>query len=817
LETLLTDLRHAVRTLRTNPGFTAVAVITLALGIGANTAIFSVVNALILRQPPFKDPNRIVYLWETDLTVGLDRGIVSPANFVDWRDQNAVFEKISAWRTWFYRLTGDAEPEQVWGVRTSANFFDLLGVDASYGRTFLPEEELPGRDQVVVLSHRLWQQRFGGEPDLLGRSIDIDDKPFTVVGILPADFNLFGSKRSYDLWMPFDFARGRLARDDYSLIVFARLKREVALERAQSEMGSIAERLAQSYPATNQNRGINVITLQQNQLLTLKPALIILLAAAGFVLLIACVNVANLLLARAATKQRETALRVALGASNGRLIRALLTESILLSILGGILGLLLSSWALDLLRAILPAGVDEIPRADWIVIDRTVLYFALITSIFTGTLFGLAPALQVNRFELNQAIKLNGSSTAGSTRWRLMDMFVVAEIALAMILLIGAGLMIRSLLRLLDVQPGFNPDRLLTMQVWLPESRYAEGRTIAAFYLQALDRIRQIPGVQSASAADFLPMSGWSDLTAFEIDGRAETAPDKQEVVQYRVIDFDYFRVMDIPLIRGRSFDDKDRAGSNGVVIINDTMASRFLAGQNPIGQRIRTSFPHANAPWRPKPNDAWLTIVGIAQDVRDIGPTYESGPELYLPYLQSPSPLMRLVIRPRSENTALALDIRRELLSLDKDQPVTEVKGMNEIISESSFRRRLNTILLGLFAGLALILASIGIYGLMRYAVAQRTREIGIRAALGARPRDVLRVIMLRGMMLTLVGLMIGVAGALALTRLMSNLLFGVSASDPVTYAAISLVLTGVALVACLVPAREAIKVDPMIALRHE
>jgi putative ABC transport system permease protein len=377
--------------LRTNPGFTVVAVITLALGIGANTAIFSVVNATHSAATTVQRPKSNRLPWETNPTVGLDRGIVSPANFVDWRDQNAVFERISAWRTWFYRITGDAEPEQVWGVRTSANFFDLLGVDASYGRTFRSDEEVPGRDQVVVLSHRLWQQRFGSNPDLVGRSINIDDRPFTVVGILPADFNLFGSRRSYDLWMPFDFGQGRLARDDYSLIVFARLKQAVALELAQSEMSSIAERLAQAYPATNQNRGIKVITLQQNQLLTLKPALMILFAAAGFVLLIACVNVANLLLARAATKQRETALKIVLGASHGRLIRALLTENILLSILGGILGLLLSSWALDLLRAILPAGVDEIPRADWIVIDRTVLYFTFIVSIFTGVLLDLRP------------------------------------------------------------------------------------------------------------------------------------------------------------------------------------------------------------------------------------------------------------------------------------------------------------------------------------------------------------------------------------------------------------------------------------------
>ena len=817
MDTLLRDLQHAVRTIRNNPGFSAIALIALALGIGANTAIFSVINALILRPPPFKDADRIVYLWETNPTIGLDRGIVSSANFVDWREQSTAFEQISAWRTWFYRLTGDGEPEQVWGVRTSANFFDLLGVEPSHGRTFLIGEELPGSDQVVVLSHRIWTGRFGADPNIVGRSINIDDKPFTVIGILPADFNLFGGSRSYDLWMPFDFGRGQLGRDDYSLIVFARLKREVSLDRAQSEMNAIAERLAQGYPATNQNRGIKVITLQENQVLDLKPPLMILLTAAGFVLLIACVNVANLLLARGATRQRETALKIALGASRGRLIRALLTESILLSVIGGLLGLLVALWGLDLLRALLPTGVAEVPRTDWIVIDRTVLCFAILISILTGVAFGLAPALQVDRFELNQAIKDNGINSAVSIRRRLMDFFVVGEIALAMILLVGAGLMIRSFWKFIGVQPGFNPENLLTMQVWLPESRYAEPGAIAAFYRQALDRIRQRPEIQSATAVDFLPSSGWSDFTAFEIDGRAASHPEQKTVVQYRVIDYDYFRVMGIPLIRGRSFDDTDRDGSNAVVIINDAMARRFWPGQDPLGQRIRTAFPNAKAPWRPKTSNEWLTIVGITQDVKEIGATYESNPELYLPYLQNPSALMRLVIRSGADNADLASDIRGEILAIDKDQPVTEVKGMNQILKEASFRRSFNATLLGLFAAVALALASIGIYGVMRYAVSQRTRELGIRIALGAQPRDVLMVIMGRGLTLTVVGVVIGAAGALAVTRLMSNLLFGVRASDPLTFVTISLILAGVALGACFIPARQALKVDPMVALRHE
>ena len=448
--------------LRKNPAFTAVALVALALGIGANTALFSVVNALLLRPPPFKDPHRLVYLWETNPKIGLDRGIVSPADLADWRDQSNAFEHISAWRTWFYRLGGDGDPEQVWGVRTSASFFELLGVEALQGRTFLADEEQSGRNQVVILSHRIWERRFGADPDLVGKTIAIDDRPFAVVGILPPDFNLFGGSRSYDLWMPFDFARGSLSRDDYSLIVFARLKEGVALEQAQIEMNAIAARLGHAYPETNQNRGVKVITLQENQILTLKPALLILLAAAGFVLLIACVNVANLLLARSATKQRETAVKMALGASRRRLIRELLTESMLLSVVGGALGLLLAPWGLDLLRAILPAGVDEIPRSDWIGIDRTVLAFTLLISLLTGMVFGLAPAFQVSQTGMNEALKYSGERSAGGARGRkLMDSFVVGEIALAMVLLLGAGLMIRSFLNFLAVDPGLDPEERL--------------------------------------------------------------------------------------------------------------------------------------------------------------------------------------------------------------------------------------------------------------------------------------------------------------------------------------------------------------------
>jgi putative ABC transport system permease protein len=820
MESFWQDLRFGARMLRKQPAFSAVAVVALALGIGANTAIFSVINALLLRPLPFKHADRLVYVWETNPKIGLDRGIVSPPDFADWREQNGVFEHISAFRTWFYRLSGGGDPEQVWGVRTSASFFELLGVEPQTGRTFLPEEEQPGRDQVVIISHGLWERRFGADPGLIGHAITIDDRPFTVIGILPGDFDLFGRKRAYDIWMPFDFERGQSRRDDYSVLVFARLKAGVKLDQAQVEMNAIAEGLERQYPETNQNRGVKVITLQENQALSLRPALLILLAAVGFVLLIACANVANLLLAREVTRQRESAVRMALGASQGRLIRQLLTESVLLASLGGASGLMLASWGLDLLRAALPAGVDEIPRADWIRIDPMVLGFTLLISLLTGVVFGLAPAV-VSRPNLNEALKDGRKSLAGSGRGRrLRDSLVVTEVALATVLLLGAGLMLRSFDKLTAVEPGFDPENLLTMQVWLPESKYTDGKKIAAFYQQTLERIREVPGVRSASGINFLPLSGWGDMTGFAIEGRAAPPPGQELVAEYRVIDSDYFRVMGIPLLKGRPFDEHDREEAHGVALINEAMARRYWPGDDPLGKRIRPDFPETRTPWRPIAGKAWLTVVGVAGDVKEVkelGHIDETLPEFYLPYPQNPSALMRLVVRTDAEPMSLVPALRRGLLDVDKDQPFTEIKSMKQFISESVFRSRFNTILLGVFAAVALLLAVVGIYGVITYSVTQRTREVGIRMALGATARDVLSMIVGQGMKLSLAGVGIGLAAALALTRVMRTLLFGVSATDTLTFVVVASLLAAMSLVACVVPARRAMKVDPMEALRHE
>jgi len=817
--TLLQDLRYGRRILAKNPGFTSVAVITLALGIGANSAIFSVVNAVLLRPVHFEDPDRIVRVWATNPRVDSERALPSPADFLDWRDRNHVFEQISAWRTWFYTLIGGKEPEQVWGVRTSTSFFEILRVKAALGRTFLPEEEEPGRDQVVVLSHGIWERRFGADRSLVGKTIDISGKPFTVIGVLPADFNLFGSTRPLDLWMPFVLQPEQLRRDDRSIIVFARLKAGVTLNDARAEMSTIARQLEAEYPKTNRGWGANVETMHESLVVELRPGLRILLAAVGFVLLIACANVANLLLARGTARQREFAIRGALGAGPLRLVRHLLTESVLTAILGGGLGLLFSFWALDLLRSISPGeGVGWIPHLDRIRVDRSVLGFTLLVSLLTTVLFGLAPALQVSKAKLNESLKEGGRSyTEGLQGRRLRDLLVMSEVALALVLLVGAGLMVRSFLKLLQVNPGLDPQGVLTTQVWLPESKYPESRQVAAFYDQALRRIEVLPGVLSASAINFFFLGGWGDSVAFAIEGRVEPPPGEELVADYRVIAPNYFRAMKIPLVRGRHLTEGDREGTPGVVVINETMARRFWPHEDIIGKQIRLKFPGAKAPWRPEASPSWLTIVGMVGDVRDAGRDPEVVPEVYMSYRQSPSHFMRLVVRTSPEPMSMASAVRHELLALDKDQPVMDIKTVEQFISESSFRRRFDTVLLGIFAALALLMSGVGIFGVISYSISQGKHEIGVRMALGAKPRDVLRLVVRQGMILTLIGVLAGLAGAVAVTRVLSSLLYGVRPTDPLTYAGVSLLLASVAFLASYVPARRATKVDPFVALRCE
>jgi putative ABC transport system permease protein len=813
------DLRYGARMLLKKPGFTLIASMTLGLGIGANTAIFSVVNALLVRPLPLPEPERIVYLWENNLQIGVRRGIASPANFLDWRERSRVFEHLSAWRTWFYTLTGGDQPEQVWGVRASANFFQLLGVSAQLGRTFLPQEDRAGRDSVVVISHGLWQRRFGADPNIVGQTMTIDGRPFTVVGVLPPGFSLFGTQRPYDLWMPFVLERSSQARDDHSILVFARLKAGVTLRQAQTEMSAIARQLEEEYPATNRHRGVQVITLGDNQREPLRPALLILLAAVGFVLLIVCANVANLMLARAAVRKKELAIRAALGASRLRLMQQLLIESLLLALMGGALGLLLAVGGLDLLRALLPSGgADEIPRADWIAIDRTVFGFTLVLSLVTGILFGLGPALASSRVNLNESLNEGARGLQTSRRGRRwLSALVVSEIALALVLMVGAGLLLKSFHRLLAVDPGIQPENLLTMQLWLPESKYKEDFQVAAFHQQTLERVRTLPGVRAASAINFLPLSGWGDGTGVALEGRAPRSPGDGFSVQYRVIDADYFRAMGVALMRGRAFTERDRADAEPVVIINETMARQHWLGEEPIGKRLRPIFPATGTPWRPLSSDAWLTIIGVARDVKEFGLGEGPAPQIYLSSLQHPSRLMRLVVRTASEPLTVAAAVERAVQAVDKDQPVTEIKTMEQFIAESVSRRRFNLWLLGIFAAIALVLAVAGIYGVMAYSVSARTRELGIRLALGARDADVLRLVLREGATLIVAGLALGLPAAWAALRILQSQLYDMSTTDPATFAVVALVLAGVALAACWIPARRAMRIDPLVALRYE
>lgn len=815
------DLQYGGRMLRNSPAFTIVAVLTLALGIGANTAIFSVVNTILFQPLPFPNSQQLVIVWETDANRKLIRGTAPPADFLDWRTQNQVFQHISAFQTWFYNLTGAGEPEQLWGSKVSADFFDLFEVKPVLGRTFRPDEEQPGHDQVVILSHGIWVEHFAADANVIGRSVTIDDKPYTVIGVLPAGFDLLGISRRFDLWMPLAFPPSEIRRDNPSLIVFARLKSGISLARANSDMAAISHRLSMEYPATNQGTGVRVASMHDDLTARWNNPLLLLFAAVGLVLLIACANVANLLLSRAASRQKEVAIRSALGAGRLRLIRQLLTESILLGLVGGAIGLLLGYGGLRILPAFLPppGGVSEIPRTNLIGINTTVLAFTVGIAILTGIIFGMAPAFQFSKTNLSESLKESGRSSTGGMQSRFTRSFLaVAEVGLSLVLLIGAGTLIRSIHNLLASDPGFNPRNVLSMQIWLPESRYPGTIRTRAFFQQVIDRMRSLPGVVSASAANFLPLTGWTDFANFDIAGRPSPPPRQEFVAHYRIIDPQYFQTMQIPLLRGRYFANSDNGESQGVAMINQTLAKQYWPNQDPVGQQVRVHLQEAKSvPWRPAANDAWLTIVGTVGDIEEHEFVNRKMGELYLPYLQDPSRLMRIVLRTAGPSDALASAARQAVQSVDKNEPVTEVKSMEEFLSQSVSPQSLNTTLLTFFAALALILAAIGIYGVISYGVEQRTHEIGIRLALGAQPRDVVRLIVRQGVKLALIGIVMGLGAAYALIRTLSGSMFGIASLDPVSAALAVLLLFLVAFFACYIPARRATRVDPVQSLRYE
>jgi len=812
--TLFQDLRYGVRMLAKNPGFTAVVVMTLALGIGANTAIFSVVNTVLLKPLPYKDAGRIVVVWEQNPERGWYNNIISAANFLDWRKQNHVFTQMAAVDMFkSFNLADSSRPEEVGGEQVSTSLFSLLGVSPFKGRDFLPEEDQPGGPKVVILSYGMWQRRFGGDPGLVGKSISLNNESYIVVGIMPAGFHFPPFWRDWnkgELWVP-GLNLSEPLRTYHNYVGVGRLKPGVSLAQAQAEMDTIARRIDLQYPESK-GWGVGLVPLHEQAVGETRRPLLVLLGAVGFVLLIACANVANLMLARAAGREKEIAIRTALGARRRRLIRQFLTESLLLALAGGGLGLLVAVWGVGILTSV--AGQRALgPWAsvslEDVAINGPVLAFTLLLALATGIVFGLAPAFAASSPDLNQSLKEGGrGSSEGAGRHRLRSALVISEFALALALLAGAGLMIRTLVDLGKVDLGFNPENVLTFRVPLLGPRYEDQRRQQEFLTRLLERLKTIPGVQWASVARGLPVGGW-DGWGFVTEDNPTPPPNQIPDANYQVVGPEYFRSVGIPLHAGRFFNDQDTAGSMRVAIVNQEWARQEWPGQNPIGKRLKVDM--AGRPW--------LTVVGVVGNVRPDWPDPHFLPEVYLPYTQPPWDITprEFVVRTASNPAGVAAAVRNEVESLDKGQPVSDVRTLDEAVAESVADRRFVMLLFGAFAALALVLAAVGIYGVVAYSVEQRTREVGIRMALGAKTTDVLRMVVGRGLVLSLAGVGVGLGGALALTRFLSNMLYGVRATDPVTFAGVSLLLAAVALLGSYIPARRATKIDPMVALRHE
>ncbi len=806
MDSFLNDIRYSSRSLMRRPTLTIIAIITLAIGIGANSAIFSVVNALLIKPLPFPELDRIVAIWEKQPSRGVERNEASMANYLDWRAQNQTFEKMGLYRWWSTNLTGVEAPERIQGFLVTENFLDVLGAKPFIGRGFAADENQPGKDAVAILTYGLWQRRFGGDAGIVNKTITLNGVTRSVIGVMPQGFNYpSGAEVLAPLAITPEMARSRQLHTYY---IVGRLKPDVSLARAHADLDTIAARLEKEYAETNTGWGVVVYPIVEDAVRLYKTAVLVLMAAVGFVLLIVCANVANLMLARAAGRQKEMALRAALGAGRWRLVRQLLTESVMLALVGGALGVLIAYWSVDLLRTLNPGDAAKFaPGWDRLGVNLPVLGFNMGLSLLSGLLFGLAPAWQISKTDLNGTLKEGGRQTSSGSH-RLRGLLVISEVALSLMLLVSAGLLMRSFLSLLATKPGFDPDNVMTMRLTLPVTKYKEEAQRAAIYQELVRRVQALPDVESAAAVNYLPLGGSNSSNSFLVEGIPDPPPGQEFVGRYRICTPDYFRTMSIPVLKGRAFTDQDRSGAPPVIIINDAMAQKYWPGVDALGKRVRFDGPLTEYPW--------MQVVGVVQDVKHELQTPITA-DFYLPHAQDVWSSMVLVARTKVEPLSLAAEMRQQVWSLDKDQPVFEVRTMEQVRSLSVSIYSFSSVSLATSAVIALLLAAIGIYGVMSYAVMLRTQEIGIRMALGARAADVLKLVVRNGMSLALIGVVAGLAGAFALTRLMQSLLFGVTPTDAVTFAVVTFGLLLIALLACYIPARRATKIDPLVALRYE
>ena len=807
LETIWQDAKYAMRGFRKSPGFTFFAVAVLALAIAANTAIFSIADAVLLRPLPYRDANQLVMVWEEASSYGFPEDTPAPGNFSDWKARNHVFEDVAAISAYDLNLTGDGNPEQLTGQAVPSNLFSVLGVSPALGRDFRQDDNVPGTAHVAILSHGLWRRRFGADPGIVGQQIRLNGEKYTVLGVMPRGF--LYPDRECEIWVAWQFTREQLANHgSHFLHVVARLKPSISLRTANADLATVAKQLEQEHPDSNAKVGAYAVMLREQLAGNSRPAILVLLGAVCFVLLIACANLANLLLARATGKRRELAMRLTLGASRSRIVSQMLTESVLLAGIAGAIGLTLSTWGTQILAKLIPSGFAPLEGTS---VNRSVLLFATAISIATGILFGIVPALRISSFHLVDSLRSGGGqSGVGSGGQRLRDALVVTEVALAIVLLAGAALMIRSLENLLHLDPGFHADHLLVLRTPPQMQKYDTRTKRTAFYDQVLQRVEHLPGVISAGYTTWIPLTNPGGATGITIEGHPEPAPGQLLVPNARIISRGYPTSLRMKLMDGRMFDEHDGAATQLVALINETMARRFWAGENPVGRRFKRGTHRQDVPW--------ITVVGIVGDVHQAGLDAPARPEMYLPYQQQEFfPPEYLAVRASGDPMLLAEVVRQQVWSVDKEQPVAGVMPLEDLLGETLAPRRMQTSLLGTFAGLALLLASLGIYAVLSFAVTQRTQEIGVRVALGARPGDVLRMVFSRGLTLFSIGAAIGLTAALALAQTMAHLLYGVSASDPLSFASVTALLAGVTLLACYIPARRATRVDPLVALRSE